>query len=93
MTTREPEWDASQRGWLLASRAIEADTGQYGERLSEALDPKASPFYHEDDAIRFDVVGPAVNQAVKAVEDAQDDRKKKYPDAPTNGLIWGVKRR
>lgn len=89
---REPEWDAAQRSWLLASRQLEDDTGQYGESISEAIDPKASPYYHGPDAIRFEAVGPTVNQAARVVDEAQEARKKQYPDAPTAGHMWGVRR-
>lgn len=92
VTVREPEWTSEQRAWLLASHEIDIDTGSYGERLSEATDRKASPYYHGEDAIRFEAVGPTVNQAARVVEEAQKAREKSYPDASTAGHMWGVKK-
>ena len=83
----EPEFDDEQRELLLASRLIEADTGRYGESQSEAFSPDADP-NNPKAKIRYKVGLPSVNFAEKAVQDAQDAYRKKYPDANTNGFYW-----
>ena len=84
-------WDPEQVDLLLASSEVEAEYGQYGELLSEAMSEDANPNNYES-GIRYVAVGPKVNYAAKAVGEAQDAFYKEH-DMPRHGHMWGVERR
>jgi len=92
-TTREPEFDREQREWLRALHELEADTGQYGEWISEATSIDADPNNRER---KYHYVAgaadapnlPIINWAEYAVTTAQDRYYKQYPDANRAGHMW-----
>jgi hypothetical protein len=96
-TTREPEFDPEQHEWLCALAELEADTGQYGEWISEATSADADP-NSKDRKFRY-VAGaadapnlPIINWADHAVTMAQERYYKKYPDANRAGHMWIVRK-
>ena len=96
-TTREPEFDAEQHEWLCALAELEADTGQYGEWLSEATSEYADP--NSQDRRYHYVAGaadapnlPIINFAEQAVTQAQERYYKRYPDADRAGHVWIVRK-
>jgi len=78
---------------MLASRSLDADRGQYGESLAEAISP-ATDASSWDAEWNYEVGKPLVNHAVKAHDDAVDAFRKKLPkDTPMpNGLIFPVRK-
>ena len=81
-TTREPEWDAQEVGYLLASRAIEFEPkNSLGTPLSVAMDPK-----HQFDWIP--PTAPTIDWQEKSAGDTKDGFYKQYPDASRNGHMW-----
>lgn len=96
-TTQEPEFDPEQREWFRALEELEADTGQYGEWISEATSIDADPnnrdrkFHYVAGAA--DAPGlPIINWAEHAALSAQDRYYKKYPEADRNGHMWIVRK-
>jgi hypothetical protein len=82
VTTREPEWDAQEVGYLLASRAIEFEPkNSLGIPLADALDIANQFKWIPPEA-------PAIDWAAKKLGDAQDAYYKKYPDVSRNGHMW-----
>lgn len=96
-TTREPEFDPVQREWLEALAELEADTGQFGEWISEATSEDADP-NSKDRKYRYvagaaDAPGlPIINWADYAVTMAQEKYYKQYPDANRAGHMWIVRK-
>lgn len=89
-TDGESEWDAEQVDWLLALKDLEAETGEYGEVLADAINDAADP-QNLASGYQYVPVGPKTNWAVKAVQDAQDAFYKDN-DVSRNGHVWSVKR-
>lgn len=96
-TAREPEFDQQQREWLQALHELEADTGQYGEWISEAASNDADP-NNRDRKFHY-VAGaadapnlPIINWAEYAVTRAQERYYEKYPDANRAGHMWIVRK-
>jgi hypothetical protein len=96
-TTREPEYDQEQHEWLCALAELEADTGQYGEWISEATSIEADP-NNRDRKFHY-VAGaadapnmPIINHADRAVTLAQERFYKKYPDENRAGHMWIVRK-
>lgn len=87
------EWDARDIDLALAELAIEADTGRYGESLSEAMSPGADPTNYES-GWGYRVVGPFTNFAERLVGEAQDQFRKALPEGAhmPAGLSWRVER-
>lgn len=83
-------WGEDQVELLLASAEVDAEYGQYGELLSEAMSEDANPNNYES-GIRYVADGPHINYAAKAVGDAQDAFYKEH-DISRHGHVWGVKR-
>ena len=96
-TTREPEFDVEQREWLSALAELEADTGQYGEWISEAASDDADP-NNKDRKYRYEAGAadapnlPIINWAEYAVQRAQKRYYDKYPDADRTGHMWIVRK-
>lgn len=86
----ESQFDSEQVDWLLASTQLDAEYGEYGELLSEAMSDDADPKNYES-GYQYVPVGPKTNWAVKAIQDAQDVL---YKDDKTNrnGHVWSVKK-
>lgn len=82
MTTREPEWDAQEVGYLLASRAIQLEPkNSVGIPLTDAMDP-ANQFAWEQAKL------PTMDWALKAHDDARDAYYKANEKASRNGHMW-----
>lgn len=96
-TTREPEFDAEQLEWLEALAELEADTGQYGEWISEAASDDADPnnprrkFRYEAGAADAPNL-PIINWAERTATLAQERFYKKYPDENRAGHMWIVRK-
>lgn len=95
-TDGESEFDSHQVDLLLALAEIEADTGPYGQPFSEAMSEGAN--LNRDDGYApthmYRAVGPRVNYAARAVEEAQEKFRKSLPegaDMPA-GLVFGVEK-
>jgi hypothetical protein len=85
VTVTEPEFDAEQVSWLLASESLEADIGPHGQPMSEATDPANQWAYRSDDV-------PVIDYAEKARMVAADKYHAQYPDAKRHGELWPVVR-
>jgi hypothetical protein len=85
----ESEFDTEQVDWLLASTQLDAEYGEYGELLSEAMNDDADPAVLTS-GYQYVPVGPKTNWAVKAVQDAQDAFYKDS-DVSRNGHVWSAK--
>jgi len=102
-TTREPEFDATQRALVRTVQEQLDMVGPHGHPMDEATSPLADPnepggWYY---AAGVEIVNPAgqrrrvpiVDFAEKALLDAQDAyRKAAGDDANLNGLHWPVRR-
>lgn len=86
----ESEFDPEQVDWLLASSQLDAEYGEYGEVLADAINDAADP-QNLGSGYQYVPVGPKINWAVKAVADAQDAAYKDK-DVNRNGHVWSVKR-
>lgn len=96
-TTREPEFDPEQHEWLCALAELEADTGQYGEWISEATSIDADKNnrdrkYHYVAGAADAPNQPIINHADRAVTLAQERFYKKYPDENRAGHMWIVRK-
>ena len=90
VTTREPEWSADDVNALLAfldSKRV----GSHGHPLSESMSPDADPA-SRDAKYRYVVPNPSVDFAARALSNAQDAYRKKYPEADMSSLRWRVER-
>ena len=82
VTTREPEWDTQEVGYLLASRAIEFEPkNSMGIPLADAMNPKNQFGWVAPEA-------PTIDWSLKAAGDKTDAYYKKYPDVSRNGHMW-----
>lgn len=88
VTRREPEFDEIQTAMLFGYMDIEADTGRFGERISEAMSPEADPNNRDGSYMYVADPLPVINWAAKTKLDAEEAYKQKYPDANMNGLIF-----
>ena len=81
-TTREPEWNAQEVGYLLASRAIEFEPkNSLGIPLADAMNP--------DNQFKWiPAQAPTIDWALKSADDMKDGYYKQYPDASRNGHMW-----
>lgn len=86
ITRREPEFTPLEVNKLLASKELQDDLNPYGIPYSEATD-KANEHMFVADQL------PTIDFAAKAIGDAQDAYYKQWPDAPSNGHLWRVKRK
>lgn len=83
VTTREAEYSPSDLALILASRRAEAlPRGSHGRLVSESTNPA--------NQYKYRVGLPATDFAAAALSKAQDDYKKKYPDADMSSLYWAV---
>ena len=84
-------WDPRDVDFALAELAIEADTGRYGESLTEATNPGADPSDYSV-GFRFRAHGPNTNWAERAAKDAEEAYRKSLPEGATMpaGLFWTV---
>lgn len=90
-TIREPEFDAEQLAWLLASDQLESDTGRLGESLTEAMSPDGDP-NNWNRKYHYEVSGPTVNWAEYAMARAQQAFYKQYPEGSRDGHHWRVRK-
>lgn len=76
---------------MLAEVAIEADTGRYGESLTEATSQEAAPDNYSS-GWGYRVHGPFTNQAERLVGQARDEYRKNLPEGEhmPEGLFWTV---
>ena len=90
VTVREPEFTPPDlvilRGWM---REELAPRGAHGHLLSEAMSPDADPGSW-DATRRYRVPPPSRDFAAKAISDAQEAYKKRFPDADLSSLRWRV---
>lgn len=86
ITVREPEWNADEVAYLLASREIEFEPrNSLGIPLREAMDP----------AHQFDWIAPTIptmDWQLKAAEDKKDAYYAANENASRNGHMWGPPR-
>lgn len=76
---------------LIASREIQADTGSYGESISEATSEAANPNNYAG-GIRYSAEGPFTNYAARTAEDAKEKWRTENPGVSMAGLNWVVRR-
>jgi hypothetical protein len=82
VTTREPEFDAAEVAYLLASREIEsAPKNALGFPLEVAIDPANSGRFVAPTM-------PTTDFAVKALEDSKELYYSYDPSASRNGHVW-----
>lgn len=91
----ESEFDAHQVDLLLALAEIESEMGPYGQPYSEAMSEGAN--LNRDGYApthMYKAVGPRVNYAVRAVEEAQEKFRKSLPEGAEmpKGLIFSVEK-
>lgn len=89
-TFREPEWLDSDREAVIAVLELRRMIGPHGQPLDEAMSPDADPSSW-DAKYRY-VVKPKRDFAAKALSDAQEAYRKRYPDADLSSLRWRVER-
>lgn len=87
---QEPEWDEEQVTLLLAAESLAADVGPHGVPMSDATSGLADPNdrfrgWHYETRVRVD-------HAQRALNRAQDDRRKAYPDEDSGSLLWTLTR-
>lgn len=92
VTYREQEWTDSQVLALIAAEEKRLSAGDHGQPLDEAMSPDADPSSW-DSTYEYVVPPPVRDFAQKALSDAQDAYRKKYPDADMSSLKWRVERR
>lgn len=96
-STPEPEFDQEQYELLAALADYEADIGNHGQLLSEAISPDADPG-NPNRKYRF-IAGlagspglPLVDYAAQARDQASEAYYKAYPDADRAGHVWVVRK-
>lgn len=96
-STPEPEFDRSQYELLAALMDYEADLGNHGQLLSEAMSLDAQPG-NPKRKYRY-VAGteaapglPMVDYAAQARDSASEAYYKQYPDEPRAGHVWVVRK-
>ncbi|HEU5223432.1 MAG TPA: hypothetical protein VFU07_07100 [Candidatus Lumbricidophila sp.] len=86
-------WPVQDVDLALAAVALEADTGNYGELLSEATDPRADPNDYTPGGWRYVAHGPFTNWAEKAAKTAEAQWRKQAGDNPDMaGMFWTVEK-
>lgn len=85
VTVSEALWTPDDVAVALASRhAAGAPRGAHGLLLSEVTDP--------EHAAEWDVPLPKRDFALKKLNEAQAERRKRYPDDDGASLLWTVTR-
>jgi len=76
---------------MLAEVALEADTGRYGESLTEAMDPGADPSDYSSGFV-YVAHGPRTNWAERAAAEAEEEYRRNLPEGERMpaGLSWTV---
>jgi hypothetical protein len=72
---------------MIALEQYEANIGPYGIPLDEAMSDSADPL--GDGTLRF-VPRPAINWAVKAVEDHAAQQAKEHPTENAHGRVYSI---
>lgn len=86
VTIRESEFTPWDRASLLRDVAdSRIPRGSHGLPLAESADPS--------NQFAFEVEGPQMDWAQKALDDAQAAHRKRNPNAPSTALLWKVRRR
>lgn len=86
------EWPTRSLDLALAEVALEADTGRYGESLSEATAPGADASDYTT-GYRYVPKGPFTNQAEKVAREAEEQwRKTAGKDVSMAGMFWTVEK-
>ena len=86
VTVREPEFSDVDVAMLLADYEREHEPrGRHGRLMSEAMDP-ANQFAYE-------VPPPSIDWAQRALNDAEEAYKKRYPQADMGSLLFRVRMR
>lgn len=86
----EPEWDDEQVDLLLALTGIDPEVGPHGIPMEDATNPLADPNdrfhgWHYATSVRVD-------HAQRALNTAQEERRKAYPDEDAGSLLWSLER-
>lgn len=82
VTTREPEWTPDEVALFLAQRADSMSRNMYGIPMERAT-ARGAKFVADE--------LPTLDVAVDAVSRARNAYYKQHPDAPRDGMIWGVR--
>lgn len=87
---QEPEWDEEQTALLLAAEQLAGEVGPHGVPMSDATSPLADP----NDRFRgwHYVARVRVDHAQRALNTAQDERRRAYPDEDAGSLLWTLDR-
>lgn len=82
----EPRFTRHEKALLLASRRAEkAPRGRHGLLLSETTDTKNQFAYR--------VPPPQRDYAQAAIDKAEAEYRKRYPDAPMGALLWRAEKK
>lgn len=93
ITVRDPEFSSWDRAALLADAAqARVPRGSHGRKLSEVTDP-ANQFAFDVPRNALGIPTPATDWAQKALDAAQEQYRKAYPDEPMGSKLWRVELR
>jgi hypothetical protein len=84
---QEPEWDEEQVALLLAAEEQLAEIGPHGVPMSEATSRLADP-NNRFTGWHYEIPPPRIDHAQRALNLAQDERAKAYPDEDSGSLLW-----
>lgn len=87
---QEVEWDQEQLDLVTALDGIDPEIGPHGIPMHEATSPLADP----NDRFRgwHYVAHVRVDHAQRALNMAQDERRKTWPDEDAGSLLWHLER-
>jgi hypothetical protein len=87
---QEAEWDEEQVNLFLALAETQEEIGPHGIPMRDAVSPLADA----NDRFRgwHYVARVRVDHAQKALNTAQDERRKTYPDEDAGSLLWSLDR-
>lgn len=87
---RESEWNEEQVALLQAARDLAGQIGPHGIPMDEATSPLADP--NNPDGYHY-AVRVRIDHAQRAINLAQKERRKAFPEEDDLSLMWRVERR
>lgn len=93
ITVRESEFSSWDRAALLTDLSdSKVRRGAHGLPLSETTNPE-NQFAYDVPRSALGVPAPVTDWAQKALDEAQEQYRKLYPDTPLGSKLWRVMRR